>query len=63
MRIRLRLFLGVATASQVNGHVALKKGAGAAAGLHRTDRIHPTLDSSSGATTAVCTGKAHVKGG
>ncbi len=50
-----------ATTSEVNGRFVLKKGTGAYAGLHGTDKIHATLDSASGAITAVYTGKAHVK--
>jgi len=52
-----------ATTSEVNGRFVLKKGTGAYAGLHGTGRIHATLDSASGAITAVYTGKAHVNGG
>jgi hypothetical protein len=50
-----------ATTSDVNGRFVLKKGTGAYAGLHGTGKIHATLDSASGAITAVYTGKAHVK--
>jgi len=50
-----------ATTSEVNGRFVLKKGTGAYAGLHGTGKIHMTLDSASGAITAVYTGKAHVK--
>ena len=50
-----------ATTSEVNGRFVLKKGTGAYAGLHGTGKIHATLDSSTGAITAVYTGKAHVK--
>src|SRR6266540_3454126 len=50
-----------ATTSEVNGRFVLKKGTGAYAGLHGTGKIHATLDSASGAITAVYTGKAHVK--
>jgi len=52
-----------ATTSEVNGRFVLKKGTGAYAGLHGRGKIHATLDSASGAVTAVYTGKAHVKGG
>ena len=52
-----------ATTSEVNGRFVLKQGTGAYAGLHGTGKIHATLDSSSGAITAVYTGKAHVDGG
>jgi hypothetical protein len=52
-----------ATTSEVNGRFVLKKGTGAYAGLHGTGKIHATLDSASGAITAVYTGKAHVGGG
>ncbi len=52
-----------ATTSEVNGRFVLKKGTGAYAGLHGTGKIHATLDSSSGAITAVYTGKAHLNGG
>lgn len=52
-----------ATTSEVNGRFVLKKGTGAYAGLAGTGKIHATLDSSSGAITAVCTGKAHLDGG
>jgi hypothetical protein len=48
-----------ATTSEVNGRFVLKKGTGAYKGLHGTGKIHATLDSSSGAITAVYTGKAH----
>jgi hypothetical protein len=34
---------------------------GAYEGLHGNGKIHATLDSSSGAITAVYTGKAHVQ--
>jgi hypothetical protein len=50
-----------ATTSEVNGRFVLKKGTGAYAGLHGTGKIHATLDSSTGAITAVYTGKAHVR--
>jgi hypothetical protein len=50
-----------ATTSEVNGRFVLKKGTGAYAGLRGTGKIHATLDSSTGAITAVYTGKAHVK--
>jgi hypothetical protein len=50
-----------ATMSEVDGRFVLKKGTGAYAGLHGTGMIHATLDSSTGAITAVYTGKAHVK--
>jgi hypothetical protein len=50
-----------ATTSEMNGRFVLKKGTGAYAGLHGTGKIHATLDSASGAITAVYTGKAHVK--
>jgi hypothetical protein len=50
-----------ATTSEVNGRFVLKKGTGAYKGLHGTGKIHATLDSSSGAITAVYTGKAHVQ--
>jgi hypothetical protein len=49
-----------ATTSEVNGRFVLKKGTGAYKGLHGTGKIHATLDSSSGAITAVYTGKAHL---
>jgi hypothetical protein len=49
------------TTSEVNGRFVLKKGTGAYKGLHGTGEIHATLDSSSGAITAVYTGKAHVQ--
>ena len=52
-----------ATTSELNGRFVLKKGTGAYAGLHGTGTIHATLDSSSGAITAVYTGKAHLKNG
>jgi hypothetical protein len=52
-----------ATTSEVNGRFVLKKGTGAYAGLHGTGKIHATLDSASGAITAVYTGKAHIGGG
>ena len=52
-----------ATTSEVNGRFVLKKGTGAYAGLHGTGTIHATLDSTSGAITAVYTGKAHLNGG
>jgi len=52
-----------ATTSEVNGRFVLKKGTGAYAGLHGTGKIHATLDSASGAITAVYTGKAHLNGG
>jgi hypothetical protein len=51
-----------ATTSEVNGRFVLKKGTGAY-GLHGTGKIHATLDSASGAITAVYTGKAHFNGG
>ncbi len=38
------------------------KGTGAYQGLHGSGKIHPTLDSSSGAITATYTGNAHVEG-
>jgi hypothetical protein len=50
-----------ATTSEVNGRFVLKKGTGAYKGLHGTGKIHATLDSSSGAITAVYTGKAHLE--
>ena len=50
-----------ATTSEVNGRFVLKKGTGAYKGLHGNGKIHATLDSSSGAITAVHTGKAHVQ--
>jgi len=50
-----------ATTSEVNGRFILKKGTGAYKGLHGNGKIHATLDSSSGAITAVYTGKAHVQ--
>jgi hypothetical protein len=50
-----------ATTSEVNGRFILKKGTGAYKGLHGNGKIHATLDSSSGAITAVYTGKAHVE--
>jgi hypothetical protein len=50
-----------ATTSEVDGRFVLKKGTGAYAGLHGTGKIHATLDSSTGAITAVYTGKGHVK--
>jgi hypothetical protein len=49
-----------ATTSEVNGRFVLKKGTGAYKGLHGNGKIHATLDSSSGAITAVYTGKAQV---
>ncbi len=49
------------TTSEVNGRFVLKKGTGAYKGLHGNGKIHATLDSSSGAITAVYTGKAHVQ--
>ncbi len=49
--------------TEVNGRFVLKKGTGAYAGLHGTGKIQATLDSSSGAITAVYTGKAHLNGG
>ena len=49
------------TTSEVNGRFVLKKGTGAYKGLHGSGKIHATLDSSSGAITAVYTGKAHVQ--
>jgi hypothetical protein len=52
-----------ATSSEVNGRFVLKKGTGAYAGLHGNGKIHATLDSSSGAITAVYTGKAHLNSG
>ena len=51
------------TTSEVNGRFVLKKGTGAYVGLHGTGKIHATLDSASGAITAVYTGRAHVDGG
>ena len=50
-----------ATTSEVNGRFVFKKGTGAYKGLHGNGKIHATLDSSSGAITAVYTGKAHVQ--
>jgi hypothetical protein len=50
-----------ATTSEVNGRFVLKKGTGAYKGLHGNGKIRATLDSSSGAITAVYTGKAHVQ--
>jgi hypothetical protein len=50
-----------ATTSEVNGRFVLKKGTGAYKGLHGNGKIHATLDSSSGAITAVYTGKAHLQ--
>ena len=50
-----------ATTSEVNGRFVLKKGTGAYKGLHGNGKIHATLDSSTGAITAVYTGKAHVE--
>jgi len=50
-----------ATTSEVNGRFVLKKGTGAYKGLHGNGKIHATLDSSSGAITAVYAGKAHVQ--
>jgi hypothetical protein len=50
-----------ATTSEVNGRFVLKKGTGAYKGVHGNGKIHATLDSSSGAITAVYTGKAHVQ--
>jgi hypothetical protein len=50
-----------ATTSELNGRFVLKKGTGAYKGLHGNGKIHATLDSSSGAITAVYTGKAHVQ--
>jgi hypothetical protein len=50
-----------ATTSEVNGRFVLKKGTGAYKGLHGTGKIHATLDSPSGAITAVYTGKAHLE--
>ena len=50
-----------ATTSEVNGRFVLKKGTGAYKGLHGNGKIHATLDSSSGAITAVYTGKAQVQ--
>jgi len=52
-----------ATTSEVNGRFVLKKGTGAYTGLRGTGKIHATLDSSSGAVTAVYTGKAHLTSG
>ena len=52
-----------ATTSEVNGRFVLKKGTGAYARLHGTGKIHATLDTASGAITAVYAGKAHVSGG
>ena len=52
-----------ATTSDVNGRFVLKNGTGAYAGLRGTGRIHATLDSATGAITAVYTGKAHLDGG
>jgi hypothetical protein len=51
-----------ATTSEMNGRFVLKKGKDAYAGLRGTGKIHATLDSSSGAITAVYTGKAHLNG-
>jgi hypothetical protein len=51
------------TTSEVNGRFVLKKGTSAYKGLRGTGKIHATLDSSSGAITAVYTGKAHLNGG
>ena len=51
------------TTSEVSGRFVLKQGTGAYAGLHGTGKTHATLDSASGAITAVYTGKAHVNGG
>src|SRR4051794_33234855 len=50
-----------ATTCEVNGRFVIKKGAAAYKGLHGSGKIHATLDSSSGAITAVYTGKAHVQ--
>jgi hypothetical protein len=50
-----------ATTSEMNGRFVLKKGTGAYKGLHGNGKIHATLDTSSGAITAVYTGKAHVQ--
>ena len=50
-----------ATTSEVNGRFVLKKGTGAYKGLHGNGKIHATLETSSGAITAVYTGKAHVQ--
>jgi hypothetical protein len=49
-----------ATPSEVKGRFVFKKGTGAYTGLHGKGRIHATLDSASGAITAVYTGNAHV---
>jgi hypothetical protein len=51
------------TTSEVNGRFVLKKGTAAYKGLRGTGKVHATLDSSSGAITAVYTGKAHLNGG
>ena len=45
----------------MNGRFVLKKGTGAYKGLHGSGKIHAILDSSSGAITAVYTGRAHVE--
>jgi hypothetical protein len=50
-----------ATTSEVNGRFVLKKGTASYKGLHGSGKIHATLDSSSGAITAVYTGKAHLE--
>lgn len=50
-----------ATTSEVNGRFVLKRGTGAYKGLHGNGKVHATLDSSSGAITAVYSGKAHVQ--
>jgi hypothetical protein len=50
-----------ATTSEVNGRFVLKNGTASYKGLHGSGKIHATLDSSSGAITAVYTGKAHVQ--
>ncbi len=67
MKRKVKLNGGVrptgATTSEVNGRFVLKKSTGAYAGLHGKGRIHATLDSASGAITAVYTDKAHVGGG
>ena len=51
------------TTSEVNGRFVLKKGTGAYKDLRGRGKVHATLDSSSGAITAVYTGKAHLNGG
>jgi hypothetical protein len=51
-----------ATTSAVDGRFVIKSGTGAYRGLRGTGKTRATLNTATGAITAVYTGRAHVSG-